>query len=192
MNSQPNNSWVLKGDDVARFREINLLSAAAVLRGQCSLKGPVDLWWARDDFIGTPSVSFFATNNLVKEALAEKAEAVGMWKQIEMLVQQIRFPDAQTKEFAVTSAAYGRIKYSLFEQAWVVLCYGATGDRVGKYDCERLSAAISAYDQLWREWRALKEAHPSCATLYKDVAFQNRPGIGATVDKYRKTCAAAK
>jgi hypothetical protein len=33
----------LKGGDVARFRELNLLSAAAVLRGQCSLKGPVDL-----------------------------------------------------------------------------------------------------------------------------------------------------
>ena len=132
------------------------------------------------------------SNNLVKNALAEKAEAVRMWKQIATLAQQIKFSDAQTKDFAVTSAAYGRIKYSLFKQAWVILGHGAMGDQSGKYDCERLSAAIAAYDRLWMEWRALKETHPSCATLYKDVAFQNRPGIGVAVDKYRKICEAAK
>jgi len=182
----------LKGGDVAHFRELNLLSAAAVLRGQCSLRGPVDPWWARDDFIAAPNVSFFVTNNLVTDALAEKAEAVRMWKRVETLAQQIKSADAQTKDFAVTSAAYGRIKYSLFEQAWVILCYGAMGDEGGKYDCARLSAAIAAYDRFWREWRALKETHPSCATLYKDVAFQNKPGIGVAVDKYRRICEAAK
>ena len=89
----------LKGDDVARFRELNLLSAAAVLRGQCSLKGPVDLWWARDDFIAAPDLNVFVTNNLVKDALAEKAEAAGMWKRIETLAQQINFPDAPDEGF---------------------------------------------------------------------------------------------
>ena len=182
----------LKGGDVARFREISLLSAAAVLRGQCSLKGSVDLWWTRDDFIGKPNLESFLSNNLVKEALAEKAEAVRMWSRIETLAQTIKFPDAQTTDFVVTSAAYGRIKYSLFEQAWVILCSGATGDKTGKYDCQKLSAAIAAYDRLWREWRALKETHSSCATLYKDVAFQNKPGMGAAVDKYRRICEAAK
>ena len=178
----------LKGDDVARFRELNLLSAAAVLRGQCSLKGPVDLWWARDDFIAAPNLSFFATNNLVADALAEKAGAVAMWKNIETLARQIKFPDAATQEFVETSSTYGRIKYSIFEQAWAILLYGALGDKTGKYDYEKLSAAIAAYDRLWDEWRALKETHPSCATLYKDVAFQNKPGIGAAVNKYRKIC----
>ena len=36
------------------------------------------------------------------------------------------------------------------------------------------------------------ETHPSCATLYKDVAFQDKPGIGVAVDKYRKVCEAAE
>ena len=111
-----------------------------------------------------------------------------MWEKIETLAREIHFSDAKTKDFVVTSAAYGRIKYSLFKQAWTVLLYGAMGDKSKSYDCEKLSAAIAAYDRLWKEWRALKDTHPSCATLYKDVAFQNKPGIGAAVDRYRKIC----
>ena len=182
----------LKGDDVARFRKLNLLSAAAVLRGQCSLLKPVDPWWARDDFIAAPNLNAFVTNHLVAKALAEKAEAAAMWEEIETLARQINFPDAQTKDFVLTSAAYGRIKYSLFEQVWAISLYGAMGDKSKPYDCEKLSSAIAAYDQLWKEWRTLKETHPSCATLYKDVAFQNRPGIGASVDRYRTVCGPPK
>jgi hypothetical protein len=182
----------LKGGDVARFRELNLLSAAAVLRGQCSLIQPVDLWWARDDFIAAPNLNVFVTNHLVAKALAEKAEAVAMWKKIEALAQQIKFSDATTREFVETSATYGRIKYSIFEQAWTILLYGAMGDKSKHYDCNKLSAAIAEYDRLWTEWRALKKSHPSCATLYKNVSFQNKPGIGAAVDKYRKICETAK
>jgi hypothetical protein len=178
----------LKGGDVARFRKLNQLSAAAVLRGQCSLLKPVDPWWSRDDFIGAPNLSAFVTNHLVAKALAEKAEAVAMWEEIETLARQINFPDAQTKDFVLTSAAYGRIKYSLFEQVWAISLYGAMGDKSKPYDCEKLSSAIAAYDQLWKEWRKLKETHPSCATLYQDVAFQNKPGIGAAVDRYRQIC----
>ncbi len=178
----------LKGVDIRRFRELNLLAAAAVLRGQCSLLGPVDLWWARDDFIAAPNLDFFITNNMVADALAEKAEAVSMWKKINSLAQQINFPDPRTKEFVVTSAAYGRIKYSIFEQAWTILLYGASGDKSGHYDRKRLSTAIAKYDRLWKDWQRLKDQHPSCATLYKDVAFQDEPGIGDAVNRYRKIC----
>ncbi|HEY3761195.1 MAG TPA: hypothetical protein VGN23_05560 [Verrucomicrobiae bacterium] len=178
----------LKGKDIERFRELNLLSAAAVLRGQCSLKGPVDLWWARDDFIAAPDLSFFITNNLVADALAEKTESVNMWQKIESLAQQIDFPNPQTKEFVVTSSAYGRIKYSIFEQAWIILLYGNMGDKSGHYDINKISTAIAEYDRLWKEWRALQATHQSCATLYKDVAFQNEPGIGEAVNRYRKIC----
>jgi len=180
----------LSDRDVARFRELNLLSAAAVLRGQCSLLKPVNLWWARDDFMTVPRLDAFVTNNLIEPALAEKAEAVADWKKIEALAQAIRFADPQTQNFVETSCAYGRIKYSIFEQAWTILLYGQAGDRSGKYDREKLSAAINKYDELWADWRTLKETHPECATLYKDVAFGDKPGVGAAVDKYRKVCAA--
>jgi hypothetical protein len=178
----------LHGDDVERFRKLNLLSAAAVLRGQCSLLKPVDLWWARDDFIAAPNLNVFATSNLVVTALAEQAEAVNLWTQIESLARQIHFADPPTQDFVETSCAYGRIKYSIFEQAWTILLYGRMGDQSGHYDCDKLSAAIARYDGLWREWRALKATHPGCATLYQDVAFGDQPGIGAAVDRYRKVC----
>jgi hypothetical protein len=183
----------LKGDDVAKFRELNLLSAAAVLRGNLSFKGKVNLTWARDDFMAAPDLTNFVRKNLVPEVLAEKAESVAMWKKIEALSQQISFPDAKTKEFVVVSSTYGRIKYSIFEQAWTILLYGQMGDESKNYDYKRLSGAIAEYDRLWAEWRALLAAHPdSCATIYKDVAFQNKPGIGAAVERYRKICDAAK
>jgi hypothetical protein len=178
----------LKGGDVARFRELNLLSAAAVLRGQCSLIKPVNLWWARDDFMAAPDLSMFNTTNLVAAALAEKFEAVADWKKIESLARQIHFANPATQDFVETSCAYGRIKYSIIEQAWAILLYGGLGDKTKHYDCEKISAAIQTYDRLWQEWRTLKATHPSCATLYKDVAFRNQPGIGAAVDEYRELC----
>lgn len=178
----------LHGADIARFRELNLLSAAAVLRGQCSFINKVDLWWARDDFMSAPNLSAFNTTNLVADALAEKAEAVDDWKKIESLARQIHFADAATQDFVETSCAYGRIKYSIIEQGWTVLLYGAAGDKSKSYDCDKLSAAIARYDQLWQEWRELKSSHPSCAPIYKDLAFGNKPGLGAAVDRYRKVC----
>ena len=181
----------LKGDDIARFRELNLLSAAAVLRGQCSLIKPVDLWWARDDFMATPNLSMFATTNLVTAALAEKTEAVAMWKKMESLAQQIHFADPQTQDFVETSCAYGRIKYSIFEQAWTILLYGRLGDKSGHYDCDKLSANIVKYDKLWQEWRSLRATHSSCATLYEDIASDKQTGIGSAVDRYRKICETA-
>lgn len=175
----------LAGDDLARFRELNLLSASAVLRGQCSLLGPVDLWWARDNFMAVPDLRYFVTNQLVAAALAEKAEAVAQWKRIESLARQIKFRDSATQEFVETSCAYGRIKYAIFEQAWTVVLLGKQGELNNQFDQARISRAIAEYNRLWAEWRQLKTEHPSCATLAKDVAFHDQPGIGALVDSYR-------
>jgi hypothetical protein len=175
----------LAGEDLARFRELNLLSASAVLRGQCSLLGPVDLWWARDNFIAAPDLQHFITHNLVAAALAEKAGAVAQWKRIVTLAREIKFRDAATQDFVETSCTYGRIKYSIFEQSWTVLLLGKQGEATKQHDPERISRAIAEYDRLWVEWRQLKAEHPSCATLSKDVAFQGRPGMGAVVNRYR-------
>jgi hypothetical protein len=180
----------LKGGDIAKFREFNLLSAAAVLRGHCSLLGPVDVIWARDDFMAAPDLSYFITNNLAPKVLAEKAEAVAMSKKIEQLARQIHFADKATQEFVETSAAYGRIKFSIFEQDWTILLYGKMGDAAKQYDYKRLADAIARYDQLWTEWRKLKETHSSCASLYADVSSENNHGIGLLAERYRKICAA--
>lgn len=176
----------LQGRDVARFRELNLLSAAGVLRGHCSLLGPVDKVWARDDTMAVPDLRYFITNHLVAQALAEKAQAVADWQRIEKLSRRIHFADSATQDFVETSATYGRIKFAIFQQAWTILLYGQMAGGGGHWGRQKISRAIAAYDRLWREWRELKAAHPSCATLYRDTASGGKPGVGAAVARWRK------
>ena len=178
----------LQGEDVARFRELNLLSAAAVLRGHASRLGDVDKFWARDDKMGALNVSKYIQAGQMTNLLAEKAEAAADFQKIEVLAHSIHFADPATQEFVETSAAYGRIKFALFEQAWTILLYGAAGETMKPYDRDRILAGIKKYDALWQEWRELKAAHPSCATLYHDYGFGKKPGIGAAVERYRKIC----
>ncbi|MCP4455983.1 MAG: hypothetical protein GY809_31380, partial [Planctomycetes bacterium] len=108
----------LAGDDIDRFRELCLLSAQGVLRGQYSLLGGVNVGWNRDQYMGgLPQLggnfNNFIKQGKVEDALAEKKAAVTLWRCIEILSKQIKFPDKQTKEFIETSCTYGRIKYEI-------------------------------------------------------------------------------
>lgn len=51
-----------------------------------------------------------------------------------------------------------------------------------------VSEAIDRYDDLWQEWRALKQSSRWCATLYTDMAFRNQKqgSIGELVDAWRE------
>ncbi len=179
--------------DIQLFRQLNLLSTQAVLRGQLTTLGArIDLWWARDHFLAAPDLSDFVKKGLVDKALAEKAESVQMWSQIESLSRQIHYPNQHLQGLIVTSCTYGRIKYAIIEQAWTILFLGRAGDTSGHYDREKLAIAIAAYDGLWKDWRDLKANNPTCATLYKDQGFKGRPGIGAAVDHYRGLIAASQ
>jgi hypothetical protein len=176
----------LQGEDIKRFRELNLLSASAVFRGQCSGLASPGLWWARDDVMDLPNLRTFVEKGLVSEAIAEKAEAVAQWKRIEALANQIKFRDPATQELVETSATYGRIKYEIFEQAWTILLLGEQAQKTKKLDRAAISRAIAKYDELWEDWRALKAEHPSCSTLYNDHGFMKKPGIGAAINRYRQ------
>lgn len=177
----------LSAADVPKFRELNLLSAKAVLRGQLTTLGAkINVWWARDHFLNEPDLSDFINKGLMQPALAEKAESVALWKRIEQLAQEIHFADAHTQEFVEVSCTYGRIKYELIQQAWTVLFYGKLGDRTGHYDREKIQTAITRYDALWNDWRALAREHSCCATIYLNVGFDYQPGLGAAIDRYRK------
>jgi hypothetical protein len=177
----------LKGDDIDKFRKIQLLSADAVLRGQLTtLRVPLNIWWARDQYIEAVDLSAFLKSGKMEDALQEKAEAVEMWKQIEALARELNVPDKPTQDFIRSSATYGRIKYAIFEQAWTILLLGREGDDTGMFDKERLAKAIRTYDQLWAEWRELAKTEPTLSTLATDRGFKGGPGIGVAVDKYRK------
>ena len=177
----------LSAADTDKFRELNLLSAKAVLRGQLTTLGAkINVWWARDHFFDEPDLSDFIKKGLVEKALAEKAESVAMWRRMEQLAHEIRFADTNTQEFVQVSAAYGRIKYEIIQQAWTVLFAGKLGKKSGQPDRKKIRAAIARYDALWNEWRSLAEQHVCCATIYKDVGFDYKPGLGAAVRRYDK------
>jgi len=177
----------LSAADVEKFRELNLLSAKAVLRGQLTTLGAkINLWWARDHFLAEPDLSDFIQKGLVEKALQEKADSVAMWKRIEQLAREIHFADTNTQEFVEVSCTYGRIKYEIIQQAWTVLFYGRLGDKSGNYDRTMIRAGIARYDNLWKEWGNLAKNHPCCATIDKDVGFDYQPGIGAAMNHLRR------
>ena len=108
-----------------------------------------------------------------------------MWRQIERLAREIKFSDRQTQEFVEVSATYGRIKYEIIQQAWTVLLYAQQGQNAMNEHRPEVTAAIGRYDALWAEWRQLEAAHPSCASIHKDVGFDYHPGLGAAINRYR-------
>jgi len=177
----------LSGNDLRRFRDLNLLSTRAVLRGQLTTHGArVNVWWARDHFLDEPDLADFVKQGLVEQALAEKAEAVAIWRQIEALARQIRFADTNTQEFVEVSATYGRIKYEIIEQAWTVLLRARPEAGGREHHRADIAAAIARYDALWEEWRRLERERPSCASIYKDVGFDHHPGLGAAISRHRE------
>jgi len=190
-------------DDIPKLREVSLLSVKAVLRGHYTkYLGGYNVFWTRDEFInGAESgqlKGFFdraIAGGLVEEVLAEKRESVDMWRKIVELSNQIITTDEKLNEFLVSSAEYGRIKYEIIENGWIVMLLGHIGDKTGEYDKERIGEAITRYDELWDEWKQLEKDSPSCASIYQPNGFDIRghleiygnpaTGIGASVDQYR-------
>ncbi|HEX5790052.1 MAG TPA: hypothetical protein VFY13_02815 [Luteolibacter sp.] len=170
----------LKGDDVAKFRRLCLLSADAVLRGKCSTLSDITPWWSRDHFISAPPLPKEAVKR--QRVLAEKTEAVKMWEEIVGLAKAIQFPDAATGEYVVTSSEYGLNLYRIYQIAFELADVGGQGDKGA------IRILLARYDQAWVDYRKLAAEHSSCATLYKDLAFRNSPrgSLRAMIEEYRK------
>ena len=181
--------------DIARLREIALLSASAVLRSQNSLVHPIDVWWNRDDTFAdiTGEMRKVRAAGLTDAFLAEKAEASATWRRIEGLAAELRVPDARRGEFIRVSCVYGRIKAELIEQMCRVMLLGLAAREKAMVD-PAVATALARYDALWAEWKRLRADHPdTCPTIYTDRAFSfargepgHRPGMGAAIDTFRQ------
>jgi hypothetical protein len=175
----------------APFRQLCLLSTKAVLRGQLTtLRAQIDNTWARDDKLSAPGLSDFIRLGLVDKSIAEKQQAVEMWRQIRALSLQVEFRSAATTAFVRSSCTYGLMKYSIIAAGWTALILGQAGKASGQYDKPRIAAAIAQYDDLWRQWKQIAASDPYSATLVRDVAFAGRPGMGAAIDSLRPLVAA--
>ena len=169
-----------------------------MLRGQYSLLGGVNVGWERDQYLGGlgqlgGTFNGFMKRGQVEKALAEKAEAVAIWRRIEALAKTLDVPDAATKAFILTSCTYGRIKYEIIANGWTVMLLGMTGDKTGLYAKPRMAEAIASYDRLWEAWERLEASSPSCATIYMNhycryvsqKGMFPAPGMHDSVSKYR-------
>jgi hypothetical protein len=111
--------------------------------------------------------------------IAEKAEAVRMWREIVTLARAIRFPDAATGEYVVTSSRYGLYLYTIYRILFDLVGLGRDGDKT------RMRALLSEYDTAWADYRKLATESPSCATLYEEKSAP----VGARGDGIDKVVA---
>ena len=188
-----------KGKDVERFHRLSLLSADAIVRGRASLVLPINVWWTRDQFIGgekelKQNLKTIIEQDLTHKVLLEKSQSVTIWKEIVSLANKIQTGNLELRRYLQTSAEYGFLLYSIYEQGWIIMLKGYEGDMSGQYDTKSICKAIDNYDRLWKEYKLFAETHPDCATLYEPYSFDfNNPplyhdlkqGLNPTVDKYR-------
>jgi hypothetical protein len=170
----------LQGDDAAKFRRLCLLSADAVLRGKTSTHSDISPWWSRDNGINRPELP--ADPLARARVIAEKAESVGMWREIVALARAIRFPDAATGEYVVTSSRYGSYLYRIYRILFDLEGLGRNGDKA------RMRALLSEYDAAWAEYRKLPTESASCATLYEEKSAPvgaHGDGIDKVIAEYR-------
>jgi len=173
------------------FRQIALLSIEGVRKGQCNSFTINNKWWARDEFFSAYEnnevIKHILKENLQSQVLAEKAEASAIWRQIEALSNELTVKDSTLQEAIRISSTYGRIKYELIEQMWILMIEDANSANSGQFNKDIVSRSIQRYDELWTEWKILKKSSRQCATLYTDMAFRNNKigSIGELVERLR-------
>lgn len=192
----------IQGESREKFRELCLLSAQAVLRGHNS--AVLDwkngwVWWMRDQFLGgtdkgTLKGVFKALyeKNELDVAIAEKYEAVEIWKKIVKLSTEVHIARTEDQVYLKVSSQYGLILHQIIAEGWNIMALGYKGDVKGVYDLAELKASIIRYDEAWKRYYQLKRDNPSCASLYEPYSFvfkapnyHGNEGMGASVDKYR-------
>lgn len=194
----------VKRNSIKPFIRLLKMSDEAVLKGQCSnidiKEARFNQWWTRDQFFSgvhelSEFMNYIIINDKIDVMLEEKSYASSLWREIERLADTIKMKETTDEEYLKISATYGRIKYELTEQIFIIALCSEHERIYGRYDGEMMKSAIERYDKLWQEWRSLKTMHENCPTLYEPNAFKitleygvqgdNDKGIASSVAKYR-------
>ncbi len=212
-NSFMDEQGMLDPNSRKAFRQLCLLSAKAVVRGQESVKYPFNndwVWWIRDHFLAGidsaatnnsfPSEGFlfqafnyYYQRNLLDSVIAEKQESVDIWKEIVTLSKQIKMTNTANKNYIEVSSKYGFLLQTIITEGWHIMAMGFTGDKTGKYNTLSINEALRKYDTAWLTYQKLKRENSSCASLYKPYAFafiapdyHQKQGMMASIEKYRQ------
>ncbi len=159
----------LTGQNLKDFRKLMMLATDATFLGQQSVVVPVSDWWCRDHYLTAVNLTKQVKAGKIDACIAEKVQAVEMWKEAEKLAAGITLKDPRDTEFMRVSTTYGRIKYQVIEQLWRIQLM-LTEEKMTKkpLDKKAAKAAVAAYEKAFNEWRQLKRDNPCCPTLYVD------------------------
>ncbi|MFR9593706.1 MAG: hypothetical protein SNI57_04040, partial [Rikenellaceae bacterium] len=168
----------LKGDDVAKFRRLCLLSADAVIRGKNSVQSDLFRWWTRDAGLNWPS---FNKSGNPERAVAQKEESLVMWNEIIAIAKDIEWADDHTRRHVIGSCYYGLHLYEIY-RAVVTMRYAVDNE-----EWTRVDELIKDYDTAWAKYNALPAEYPEIATLYqKDYKRHIKNPADDMVEKLRK------
>ncbi len=171
----------LSEGDARSLRELALLSAKAVYRGQYTTgEQDVYIWWTRDDKISTPGERM-PPEEVRDEVLTDRRTAVQMWRRIVELADRIDFPDDETEEFVQVSSRYGLHLFRIYCAAFHA-CYLDAADA----DRDEILAWCREHERAWADYAQLREDHPEvCPTLYHRYARGHKRMTAAASDVER-------
>lgn len=137
--------------------------------------------WLRDDRMSGDNklnivFEYLEENNLVREAIAEKEQAVELWKEIREDFKKIQLDDETLREFIENSIEYGLRFFDI-----VRLCFCIFARYRKK---ESVKDLLKEYDDAWAYYREL-ELRPQASTSfheeYQSTSKPNAQGWNDTI-----------
>ena len=175
-NGYATNVIEMSPQNIAKLRELCLLSVDAVYKGQATERYNMPPWWIRDHFFSAQDMSCYVKEGIAEKVLEEKKENLATWYKMEKIAQTILLPNKEDEEFLRVSTTYGRIKYELIELVFRTQILLAQMDAGKVFDRNEAKLILDTYATKWDEWHALKRAHACCPTLYVDYAADHCQG----------------
>ncbi len=173
------------------FKTLLKLTDEAILKGQCTDTGmDFNVWWTRDQYFNNDNKLRSQLRNAVKnnragELIEEKDRAVELWEQIVELANKIKMNDPIDEEYVRVSAEYGRIKFDIIRQIFILSLTRHEYDYTNNLDIKLLRESLEKYDELWIEWQELEKNNPTCANIYEANGFKLTLEDGAIGDPKR-------
>jgi hypothetical protein len=158
----------------ANLRQLALLSAEAVYRGNRSTSNHLDPWWTRDQYFRFPPLpSNAAQKQLV---LDDQTAAVTMWNQMISLADGLTPPDAGAAETLRSSTRYGQTLYRMFRAVMNLQALTTAGD------ASQIKSWLAEYDSCWTNYAALAQQYSNTlATYYVEPSQRTTVGTDPVV-----------
>eukprot|EP01059_Diplonema_ambulator_P030998 TRINITY_DN5552_c1_g1_i2.p1 TRINITY_DN5552_c1_g1~~TRINITY_DN5552_c1_g1_i2.p1 ORF type:complete len:604 (+),score=83.66 TRINITY_DN5552_c1_g1_i2:46-1812(+) len=158
---------------------LSITSATAMLYSHYCPEHPGACWgWTRDDRLGgldqlSSHFSYVVKNNLTAVSIANKANAVTLWEDIQNLGETLypHMASPPLARFLKNSLQYGLVLSRIIATGWSIMLQGYAGTPLAS-----LQPLIAQYDQLWAQYSSFRLVTKHMPSLYHGYYF-NLPGV---------------